>query len=642
MQYRKRFWRQFVNPHFYLMVFADAVLFALALYVAYLIRFDGHLRALHVRQLHALWPLVVPLHMVIFMVFGRYRGMWRYTGLHEITRTLQASLLGMVSVFAILVLWKRFGQYSRSVILMSGILTFLFTGGLRIAIRVAFARRARNGDSSGSWLPWRRVEKPTRVAIIGAGDAGEALARDILYRMSATHEIVRFLDDDQRKIGRTLHGIPVHGPIADLQSVIAAYEVNEVLIAIPSASGDQTRRIVEICEEAGVPFKTLPGIDEIIDGRVTIQSLREVDYQDLLGRDPVNLDTEGIADYIRGETVLVTGAGGSIGSELCRQIIRYKPAKLILFDASEFNLYHIEMEMVHQLNWQNYEPVLGRVQDQELVRHVLAQYRPSAIFHAAACKHVPILEGSPWEAVHNNVVGSRVMMDAAQEAGVARFVLVSTDKAVSPTNVMGASKRTAELLLLSRPSSKTRFMAVRFGNVVGSSGSVIPLFHEQIRRGGPVTVTHPDITRYFMTIPEASQLILQAGGMGEGGEIFVLDMGKQVRILDMARDLIRLAGKEPEKDIAIQITGLRPGEKMREELWMQSEKVEGTVHPKIRRLQSSKRPRENLAGSIQRLQDAAARHDTQIIRRVLAEIVPEYKGASSMSAANPAPEPVKS
>jgi len=356
----------------------------------------------------------------------------------------------------------------------------------------------------------------------------------------------------------------------------------------------------------------------------------------------VNLDSEGIADYIRGETVLVTGAGGSIGSELCRQIIRYKPAKLILFDASEFNLYHIEMEMVHQLNWQNYEPVLGRVQDQELVRHVLAQYRPSAIFHAAACKHVPILEGSPWEAVHNNVVGSRVMMDAAQEAGVARFVLVSTDKAVSPTNVMGASKRTAELLLLSRPSSKTRFMAVRFGNVVGSSGSVIPLFHEQIRRGGPVTVTHPDITRYFMTIPEASQLILQAGGMGEGGEIFVLDMGKQVRILDMARDLIRLAGKEPEKDIAIQITGLRPGEKMREELWMQSEKVEGTVHPKIRRLQSSKRPRENLAGSIQRLQDAAARHDTQIIRRVLAEIVPEYKGASSMSAANPAPEPVKS
>lgn len=624
-------WRRFANPNFYFMILSDAALFALALYVAYLIRFEGHPRPMHVAQLKFLLPIIIPLQLIVFTVFGRYRGMWRYTGLHEIMRLFQATMLSMMIIIAGLVVWQRFGAYSRSVILMSGILTFLFTGALRVAIRVRFARRARNGVSGARWLPWRRSPSATRVAIIGAGDAGEALARDILYRMSATHEIVRFLDDDPLKIGRTLHGIPVHGPIDDLSSIIATYQVNEVLIAIPSADGEQMRRIVQTCEESGVSFKTLPGIDEIIDGRVTIQSLREVDYQDLLGRSPVDLDAAGIAEYLRQEVVLVTGAGGSIGSELCRQILRYNPARLILLDASEFNLYRIETELTHQLAFDRYVPVLGRVQDEALIRHVLEHHHPSAIFHAAACKHVPILEASPWEAVFNNVNGSQIVMDAAAEAGVSRFVLVSTDKAVRPTNVMGASKRVAEQLLLSHPPSGTKFMAVRFGNVVGSSGSVIPLFHEQIRRGGPVTVTHPDITRYFMTIPEAAQLILQAGGMGSGGEIFVLDMGKQVRILDMARDLIRLAGKEPDRDIAIRIIGLRPGEKMREELWTGDEDVQPTRHAKIRRILSRNGPTDGFPDHLAHLQKAAGRHDADAIRRALADLVPEYGGNRPVS-----------
>ncbi len=632
MNSRRINWRRFANPNFYFMILSDAALFALALYVAYLIRFEGHLRPLHIEQLKTLLPFIIPLQLVVFTGFGRYRGMWRYTGLHEITRLFQATMLSMMIVIAWLVIWQRFGAYSRSVMLMSGILTFLFTGALRVAIRIRFARRARNGESGVRWLPWRRSPTATRVAIIGAGDAGEALARDILYRMSATHEIVRFLDDDPLKIGRTLHGIPVHGPIDDLSAIIATYQVNEVLIAIPSADGEQMRRIVQACEESGVSFKTLPSIDEIIDGRVTIQSLREVDYQDLLGRSPVDLDTAGIADYLRQEVVLVTGAGGSIGSELCRQILRYNPAQLILLDASEFNLYRIETELTHQLAFDRYVPVLGRVQDAALIRHVLARHRPSVIFHAAACKHVPILEASPWEAVFNNVAGSQVVMDEAAEAGVARFVLVSTDKAVRPTNVMGASKRVAEQLLLSRAPSGTKYMAVRFGNVVGSSGSVIPLFHEQIRRGGPVTVTHPDITRYFMTIPEAAQLILQAGGMGEGGEIFVLDMGKQVRILDMARDLIRLAGKEADRDIAIRIIGLRPGEKMREELWTGDEEVQPTRHAKIHRILSRNGPAGGFPDHLARLKDAAGGHDADAIRRALADLVPEYGGNTPSSA----------
>jgi FlaA1/EpsC-like NDP-sugar epimerase len=623
----KGYWNQLRNPHFYGMILADAALFALALYAAYLIRFDGQLKQIYLRQLRDTLPVIVPLKLCIHLLLGCYMGMWRFTGLREIFRLLQAAALSTVVVITVIALRVRFGQYPRSVLLLDGIFTFLLAGGLRVVIRTLFARAVRRSRSNGrtSRVPWVRAKNAKKILVVGAGAAGADLVQDILARMSGTREVVRVLDDDPRKVGRTLHGIPVVGPIARLSVVVEKYGVDEVLIAIASASGEQIRRIVEICEQAAIPFRILPSLDEMVDGRVSVQSLREVDYHDLLGRDPVDLDTREIAGYTTDRTLLVTGAGGSIGSELCRQLLRYRPRRLILVDACEYNLYSIEMELLHKHGFRTCEAVLGRVQDRDRMRCLLESARPDVVFHAAAYKHVPLLEKSPSEAVLNNVIGSRTLMEEGVRAEVERFVLVSSDKAVCPTNVMGATKRLAELLLMTQPKGRTRFMAVRFGNVMGSSGSVLPLFHEQIRQGGPVTVTHPDITRYFMTIPEAAQLILQAGAMGQGADIFVLDMGQQVRILDMARDLIRLAGKEPDRDIAIEITGLRPGEKMQEELWMKNETVTKTAHAKILRLEAAAAPDLSLLTvGIARLTDAALGQDADAVRRILTELVPDY------------------
>ena len=623
----KGYWTQFRNPHFYVMILADAVLFVLALYAAYMIRFDGQLKGIYLGQLRDMLPLIVPLKLCILWLLGCYMGMWRFTGLREIFQLLQAAALSTVIVITVLTLRVRFGQYPRSVFLLDGIFTFMFAGGLRVAIRLLFARAVRRSRSYGrnSRLPWVRSKDIKKVLVVGAGAAGADLVQDMLARMSGTREIVRVLDDDSRKIGRTLHGVPVVGPIVKLSAVVEKYGVDEVLIAISAASGAQIRRIVELCEQAAIPFRILPSIDELVGGHVSVQALREVDYHDLLGRDPVDLDAKEIEGYVSDRTLLVTGAGGSIGSELCRQLMRYQPRRLILVDACEYNLYSIEMELLHKRGFRACEAVLGRVQDRDRMRRLLESARPDVVFHAAAYKHVPLLEKSPSEAVLNNVIGSRTMMEEAVRARVARFVLVSSDKAVCPTNVMGATKRLAELLLMAQPKGETRFMAVRFGNVIGSSGSVLPLFHEQIRRGGPVTVTHPDIVRYFMTIPEAAQLILQAGAMGRGADIFVLDMGKQVRILDMARDLIRLAGKEPDRDIAVEITGLRPGEKMHEELWMKNETVTKTTHAKILRLEAAEYTGGvALTEGIARLTDAALGQDADAVRRILGELVPDY------------------
>jgi len=622
--------RQIKNPHLYLMIAADVVLFVFAHLMAYLFRFEFALTQNEIRQFAMVIPWLVPLKSFLFIAFGLYRGMWRYTSVKDFWRLIQASIVSTLLVTAAILFIYRFEGFSRTVFVMDGGFTFLMAGGLRMAIRGYFARQERM--RTGHFYKDQPAHSK-RVLIIGAGGAGEKMLREIFDNYHLRYDVVGLIDDDSQKLGRSIHGVPVMGAVNDLHGIVKREDIEEVLIAIPSASGEQMRHIVDVCKNCNVFYKTLPGIGDIIDGRVSIKLLRDVRYEDLLGRPPVYLDETGIRNYIDGRTILITGCGGSIGSELCRQVVKYQPRSLILVDASEANLFHIQMELQHELYYHKFKCILGHVQDAKLMSSVFQQFRPHVVFHAAAYKHVPILEINPWEAVTNNIQGSRVVMELAIEHGVDHFVLVSTDKAVNPTNVMGASKRVAELLLHAFQGNGTKFVAVRFGNVVGSSGSVIPLFRRQIEQGGPVTVTHPEVNRYFMTIPEAAQLIIQAGAMGKGGEIFILKMGTPVKIVDMARDLIRLSGKEPDRDIKIVFTGLRDGEKLNEELITVGEGIVSTGHEKIMVLRSNglsnglKSPAELqawLSDELQHLYDAAHRHDSHTIKKKLQEIVPEY------------------
>ncbi len=621
---------QLRNPKFYLMLMSDALLFALALWASYLLRFELAPGRPEIAQFGSVLMWLVPMKLAVFFTFGLYRGMWRYTSVRDFWHLAQASFSSMVLTIAVILVLHRFQGFSRAVFMLDGMLTFLFTGALRMGIRSYFAFNDQNKSDHAAISGGKKRKK---VLIVGAGKAGEKILREIFDNYRLFYEVEGFVDDDLQKQGRSMHGVPVLGPVQALPRLIAETAVQEVLIAIPSASGDQMRRIVDICKECDVPYKTLPGIGEIIDGRASVKILRDVSYQDLLGRPPVRLDVSGIREYIDGRTILITGCGGSIGSELCRQVVRFQPRAVVLLDSSEANLFQIEMELQHELYYRNHHAVLGQVQDRVLMGDLFRKYRPQVVFHAAAYKHVPMLEKNPWEAVSNNVEGSRVAMEVSLENGVERFVLVSTDKAVRPTNVMGASKRITEIMLQSFQGNGTRFMAVRFGNVIGSSGSVMPLFRRQIELGGPVTVTHPEVSRYFMTIPEAAQLIIQAGAMGRGGDIFVLEMGTPVRIADMARDLIRLSGKEPDKDIRIVFTGLREGEKLHEELITSGESIVQTGHEKIMVLNSNgcvngmKDPaslKEWLRPQMEQLFEAARHHDAAAVKRKMREIAPEY------------------
>jgi FlaA1/EpsC-like NDP-sugar epimerase len=611
----------------YWMVLSDAIVFVLAFLIAYLFRFEFSLHQNEIRQLMMVLPWLVPLKIAVFFAFDLYKGMWRYTSVRDFWHLAEASCLSMLVVIALVYIVTSFRDFSLAVFLLDGVLTFLLAGSLRMAIRTFFSSQMRI-----NYYPKTRHRK--KILIIGAGDAGEKILREIFDNYQLHYELIGIVDDDLRKQGRSIHGVPILSPVEQLPTIVEDGKIDEVLIAIPSASGEQMRRIVDICKRSDVFYKTLPGIGEIIDGQVSIKVLRDVKYEDLLGRPAVILDTEGIRNYLDSKTVLITGCGGSIGAELCRQIVRFQPRSIILLDASEENLFRIQMEIQTELYYPRCEAVLGHVQDEPLIKSVFQRYHPQVVFHAAAYKHVPMLEKNPWEAVSNNILGSRVIMEASLKNGVENFVLVSTDKAVRPINVMGASKRITELLLQSYQGNGTRFMAVRFGNVLASSGSVIPLFRRQIEQGGPVTVTHPEVTRYFMTIPEASQLIIQAGALGAGGEIFVLEMGTPIRIADMAKDLIRLSGKEPEKDIKIIYIGLREGEKLHEELITVGESIVKTDHEKIymlttnvgfNGLKNQDTFRHWLNGELELLNKAAVRHDSQAIKKKLQDIIPEYQ-----------------
>ena len=620
---------QLQNPKFYLVLLGDAAIFAIAHIAAYLFRFEFSILPAYLEQIRSVLIWLVPLKLGVFLSFGLYRGMWRYTSVRDFWLIAQATLVSTLLSIAIMLYITGFQGFSRAVFIIDGVLTFLLIGGLRMAIRSYFTVYANPGNDLDSAA--RTNFK--KALIIGAGDAGEKILREIMVNYQLRYQVIGFIDDDPDKKGRSIHGIPILGSVDNLSDVLEKNDIQEILITIPSASGEQIRHVVEACQKCAASYKIIPGIGNLIDGRVSVKALRDISYEDLLGRKPVQLDVTGIRNYLDGKTVLITGCGGSIGSELCRQVIKYQPSSLVLLDSGEANLFNIQMELQNEKYFRHCETVLAHVQNKQLMNDVFKKYKPQVVFHAAAYKHVPMLEKNPWEAVFNNIVGSRMAMEMSLKHHVERFVLVSTDKAVRPTNVMGTSKRVTELIMQSLQGNGTRFMAVRFGNVVGSSGSVIPLFRRQIEQGGPVTVTHPEINRYFMTIPEASQMILQAGAMGEGGEIFILRMGTPVKIADMARDLIRLSGKEPDIDIKIVFTGLRDGEKLYEELISVGEDILPTSHEKVMVLRSNEhssdaqfllKTREKLNKAIDDLAKDAQSHDGKTIKKKLKEIVPEY------------------
>jgi len=624
------------NRNFLIMLAGDAFLMGVSYLLAYYLRFDWHVSLDELTNFWSTVVWIVPIKLACFFYFGLYKGMWRYSGIEDLKNLSKGCVVSSAIIVLVLLVTVRFVGFPRSIFPIDLALTFITTGALRIGIRLYYNRDA--AKSRALFSNGKNEDKDRRVLIVGAGDAGEKTLREILDNPRLSYRVVGFLDDDPRKRGRALHNVPVLGETGAIPIMVKDLNVEEVIIAVPSATGEQIRKVVEACDVCSVPCKTLPGIGELIDGKVSIKALRDVDYHDLLGRAKVELDMEAIGGYLTNKVVLVTGAGGSIGSELCRQIVRFSPETLVLFDTSEPLLYAIQMELKHRVGYLKYRTVLGNVQDHRLTDAVFRAFKPHVVFHAAAYKHVPMLERNPWESVFNNIVGSKTIIEKAIEHEAERVVLVSTDKAVRPTNVMGASKRVAEMVLQSCQGNGTRLMAVRFGNVVGSSGSVIPLFRNQIEMGGPVTITHPEVTRYFMTIPEAAQLILEAGALGTGDEIFILEMGTPVKIAEMARDLIRLSGKEPDRDIEIAFTGLRPGEKLYEELITEDEGVVETEHEKIMVLRNNQMwngygdqegYRRWLNEGIEELVALAEKHDGCGIREKLKEMIPEYSAQDS-------------
>ena len=585
----------------------DLLMIPTAWLLAYWLRFN--LDRIPPEFLTGAWqslPWVVVIQGGVFWLFGLYRGVWRFASLPDLVRIVQAALAGTTLVVVALFIVNRTELIPRSVPVLYLGLQLILLAGPRLLYR---------------WLKDHRLNLSAgkRVLIVGAGRAGEMLARDMLRDPRHAYFPAGFVDDKPRRQGGEVHGVPVLGPTEAIPEIAARQGIDLLMLAVPSATAREMRRLVELCEGTGLPFRTVPELRNLMTGQVSITQLRPVSIEDLLGRDPIQLDWSEIRKGLSGRAVLVTGAGGSIGSELVRQIAGADPARLILVDNGEFNLYRIEMELREHYPTLHFARHLTDVTDAAAVDAVFAEERPEILFHAAAYKHVPMLEDQIRAAVRNNVTGTRIVAEAASRWSCERFVLISTDKAVHPANVMGATKRVAEAIcqVLDRQAA-CRYITVRFGNVLGSAGSVVPLFGRQIEQGGPVTVTHPDIERFFMTIPEACQLIMEAAVIGEGGEIFVLDMGEPVKIRYLAEQMIRLSGREPGEDIAIQYVGLRPGEKLYEELFYDSEDLIATRHPKIRVARSGDGlVADSVADNVAALEQAAASGDRPAMERVL-------------------------
>lgn len=609
------------KPHIYVrnryLLLADLILIVISVLVSFALKLELDNLYPYYRAIFAMAVIALAVKPVIYFSFGLYRRLWVYASVNELKIIVVAVSVASVIVSAIMILLFILGAFTglpRSVLGIDFLLSLIFVGGVRFALRIRAESRA----------PQPKNGKTRKVLVIGAGDAGALVVRELQKNRQSNLEPVGFLDDDPGKQHHEIYGVQVIGTLNDLHDILEKDHVDEVIIAIPSAPGKVVRLVADVCRPKGIPFRTMPGIFELIGGKVSVSRLREVDITDLLRREPARVHEEWIGEVLKGKSILVTGAGGSIGRELCRQITRWEPKRLITLGHGENSIFEALLELAENNPSLDVVPIIADVRDKQRIEAVLAHYRPQVIFHTAAHKHVPLMQVNTEEAVSNNVFGTRNLVRSAVESGVERFILISTDKAVRPVNVYGATKRLAEMIVLdaAQQTGKT-YSVVRFGNVLGSRGSVVPIFKRQIAQGGPITLTHPDMERYFMTIPEAVHLVLQAAAMGKGGEAFLLNMGQQIRILDLAEDLIRLSGLEPGRDIEIVFTGIRPGEKLREDLWESDKTYEETAHPEIfRSTEESVPSTEFLSEIINRLENSVMSNRPEEIIQLLDETIP--------------------
>jgi FlaA1/EpsC-like NDP-sugar epimerase len=621
-QAEERFW--FLRRPFQFL--ADLCVLCGAFFLAYLLRLDFQISEYYSENALNQLPFVILVQFSALFLVGAYSILWRYVSLEDIKAFLKAALIsGVVLIaFRLLLSPERFirWQVPLSIILMDTMFAFAGLLALRVLRRFAYEFSEKRIITGA-----RRRLKPKSTLFVGAGRIGAAAIKEVAGRADAELQIKGFVDDDRHKKGGSVNGVKVLGTTDDLARLVDELNIEQVVIAIDHAQGKEIRRILDICREIPVKAQIVPSLNEIVHGRVNVSRIRDVQIEDLLGRDPVQLDDKNLHEFLTGKTVMVTGAGGSIGSELVRQVANFQPAQLLLVERTEFALFQIERELARDFTGLNYLPLLADISDAPRMREIFEKFAPQVVFHAAAHKHVPLMETNPTEAIKNNVFATKRIAELAGEFGANAFVLISTDKAVNPTSIMGASKRVAELVVqsLRRKFDKTRYMAVRFGNVLGSAGSVVPIFREQILKGEPITVTDPKMTRYFMTIPEASQLVLQAGALGAGGEIFILDMGEPVKILDLAEDMIRLSGLEPYEDIDIIFTGIRQGEKLFEELEITGENLLKTQHPKIFIGKIAEYSAEEVAQILSNFETAVTESSETKIRALFNHFLPEAK-----------------
>jgi len=613
-----------------MIVLAHIIAFTFSLLLSFLVVQNMQFRGEWLKLYPALLMFFLIIKLPVFGLFKQYRGWWRYVGISDLLGIFGASL---VSTFIIVVLWFAIGNIpavrmalpldlerpAEGVCIADMFATIFMLGGLRIIIRLYF-EEFRTAEAG----------RLKRFLILGAGNAGEALLREILRMPVTQYDVVGLIDDDSVKQGTHIHGIPILGTVEQLPDICEEHKIEEIAIAMPSASPRQLRRVIQVCEGTKIRFRTVPSITDIASGKLRVSQIRDIDINDLLGREAVKLDMDLIETFAKDKTVLVTGAGGSIGSEMCRQLCNFNPKLLLLIEQAENPLFYIERELGEQFAGVNIKAVICNITDKTRVDEVFREYEPQVVIHAAAHKHVPLMELNASEAIKNNILGTQIVADAADNYGATNFVMISTDKAVNPTSIMGSSKRIAEIYIqdLSR-TSETHFVTVRFGNVLGSDGSVVPIFKKQIAKGGPVTITHPEMKRYFMTIPEASQLVLQAASMGNGGEIFVLEMGEPVKIVALARELITLSGFRPGEDIEMIFTGPRSGEKLFEELSIEGEDMQRTRHPKISIWKNIPMDRDRLRAGINELITIANTQAYSEIAGKIKELVPEYTGGNN-------------